>query len=932
MTDNMKYLIDTVTSIINSKCGNDLPSLEQINSEADKIRTAFATLYPLTDDEFLQVKKALAKNILHSIGVSFTLKGKDSTHQSWYFTEENDNFYWSRYKTYLKNTKHWSIELVNRLNETTNGIMDDLGNPKDNKRPFQRRGLLLGDVQSGKTATYTAICNKASDSGYRIIIVLAGMMENLRVQTQERLDAEFVGIESKYTLDKKADQEIRNIPVGVGKIPPVNPDRRIACFTSVATDFNKTTLRALGLSLRNLNGTALFVVKKNKSVLNNLYKWLMENNADHEHGLIDLPMLLIDDEADNASVNTNSEEKDPTQINKAIRNILNCFRQASYLGITATPFANIFINPDIENDESTRDLFPKDFLTVLPTPEQYIGADKIFGNGDADSWDEEVRLRTEGQYGSALIPIENEEQESFFVFKHKKELADELFDLPPSLKSAVRYFVLATTVSDIRKDNNEHRSMLVNVSRFTKVQNQTADLIEQYISSLRADIENYAHLPFEQAMMIPNIQLLERTWTDFNLTDISKISWNVFLQEYLYKSIRRIEVRSVNQQHGASSLNYYEYSKNGMRVIAVGGNSLSRGLTLEGLCVSYFYRNTMMYDTLLQMGRWFGYRFNYDDLFKIWMAEEAIDWYGYITDAVNELKDELRKMKRQNQTPEEFGLKVRQAPGSLLITARNKMRSATSVARPITVSGRMLETPRLKGDPQTLADNEKHCRLFLQSLSADSEIMGVVYDKFTNSYIWKNVPKKYIIDMVRGFVTHPWNLNFQPIALSDYIAEDDKALELWDVAVPQGSEVENLVSLDLIDNEIKIIPEGRQLEWDGTTKNLLRVNGHHVRVGTGGCSKIGLDEKTIKEIRAKGGTITDKSYLEVKRNPIALIHILKNNTVPEKRKENDPEILFALGLGFPYDGKERTANFMVNSKELENWIDVTIEDDDDDNN
>ena len=143
-----------------------------------------------------------------------------------------------------------------------------------------------------------------------------------------------------------------------------------------------------------------------------------------------------------------------------------------------------------------------------------------------------------------------------------------------------------------------------------------------------------------------------------------------------------------------------------MRVIAVGGNSLSRGLTLEGLCVSYFYRNTMMYDTLLQMGRWFGYRQNYDDLFKVWIANDAVGWYGYITDAINELKEEVRKMERQNQTPEEFGLKVRQAPGSLMVTARNKMRTATLISSPITVSGRMIETPRLRGDSETLCETK----------------------------------------------------------------------------------------------------------------------------------------------------------------------------------------------------------------------------------
>ena len=244
----------------------------------------------------------------------------------------------------------------------------------------------------------------------------------------------------------------------------------------------------------------------------------------------------------------------------------------------------------------------------------------------------------------------------------------------------------------------------------------------------------------------------------------------------------------------------------------------------------------MMYDTLLQMGRWFGYRPNYDDLFKVWMGEDAIDWYGYITDAVNELKDELLKMKRQNQTPEEFGLKVRQAPGALLITARNKMRTATPISQPITVSGRMLETPRLRGDKATIEENEKLCRAFLQSLEADPEIKP--YEEEQKAFIWRDVPKRYVIELVRSFITHPWNLNFQPVALADYISEDDGPLDKWDVAIPKGSAANWVQAIDLIDKTIEVVPEKREVEWDAATKNLLRVNGHHVRVGTGGCSKI----------------------------------------------------------------------------------------------
>ena len=924
MTENMKLFTNAVRSIIDTKFGDEIPSLDQINEITESYGAGMRALFPMTEDEYLEAKKYLASTILHTIGYAVSLKGHDATHKTWYFLQENDGFYWNRYKKFLKDKKHWSPDVVNRLHTTTNDVMDDLGNPNDKDRPFQRRGLLLGDVQSGKTATYTAICNKAADANYKVIIVLAGMMENLRVQTQERLDAEFVGKESKYTLDRKADNEIRNHPVGVGKIQSDN-ERQIACFTSVATDFNKTTLKQLGLSLSNLNGTALFVVKKNKSVLNNLYRWLLENNASHEDGLIDLPLLLIDDEADNASVNTNSEEKDPTAINAAIRNILNCFKQASYLGITATPFANIFIDPEDETDEAARDLFPKDFLTVLPTPENYIGADRIFGNGNADEWDNESDgNRNLGEFNDALIPIENEEQDSFFYFKHKKEIAYELTDIPASMKEAIRYFILSSAISDYRRDYTEHRSMLVNVSRFTLVQNQTADIIESFLNRIKLDLENYAQLPAIESMKINSISMLFDVWNKYNLDKVIDIDWEEFLQKYLYKATRRIEVRSVNQSSGASALDYHNYKDIGMRVIAVGGNSLSRGLTLEGLMVSYFYRNTMMYDTLLQMGRWFGYRPGYEDLFKVWMAEDAIDWYGYIIDAVNELKQELYKMKRQNLTPKEFGLKVRQAPGALLVTARNKMRTGTMVKRPITVSGRMLETPRLKGDKAIIDNNEALCRNFIKSISASANWK---YDDYTKSFIWKDIPKEAIIEIVRAFETHPWNLNFQPIALADYIL--DSNLDKWDVAIPNGSS-DSTVGVETFDDTIHVNPEMRRMEKDLNYKNMIRINGHHVRVGTGGCSKIGLPKDTIQYIRKKNNKkCNDKTYLIKDRNPLLLLHILENST--KKDDDDMPIIMFALGLGFPDDGIERTANYVVNVKELENWVDdIALEDDDDD--
>jgi len=852
MTENMEVIYNMARTMIDTTYKDKLPTEDQIKEEAKKLRSLMSAMYPLSDEEFEFIKRKLSEDIVHSIGYADTLRSRDGKHQQgWYRLSENDGFFWNRYRQYL--TKKWSRPVVERLHKTTDDIMNDLGDPLS-EDPFQRRGLLLGDVQSGKTATYTAICNKAADAGYRVIIVLAGMMENLRIQTQERLDAEFVGLDSKYELDKKADSSMKNTRVGVGKIPPLDDSRRITRFTSVATDFSASVVKSNGLNLNDLRGTALFVVKKNKSVLNNLHKWLTK-----DEDILNLPMLLIDDEADNASVNTNAEEKDPTAINAAINKILITFKQATYLGITATPFANIFINPELGDNGAAKDLFPRHFLTLLPTPDNYIGADRIFGNGCDDDWDN----RMVGFFNDSIIPIENEEQEGFFVFSHKKDLADELVDLPPSLYEATRYFCLATAISDIRYGNNEHRTMMVNVSRFTDVQNVTAELVQDYVDQLRSDLENYSQLPYEQAKQIRTIRALHMVWEEFALESIAGMTWENMLKNHLFKAVRRIEVRAVNQKTGAKSLDYYNYKNVGMRVIAIGGNSLSRGLTLEGLCVSYFYRNTMMYDTLLQMGRWFGYRPNYEDLFKIWMGEDAIGWYSYITDAFNELKEELRDMARQHLTPEDFGLKVRQNPGSLIVTARNKMRSGIKVPVRVTLSARMIETARLWNDPDIISKNNELCLQIIDEVNNDADCLQRMesYKDGYNALLWRGVSKDTIIKLVNNYKSHVWNLNFQSRALAEFI-ESDRDLDVWDVAIPMGSS-ENEYIVDLGNGEKVVVhPEKRIITEDKTVSKMLRVSERHVRVGAGGCSKIGLEKAQIDQLRRDAkGKPTDKTYL-----------------------------------------------------------------------
>ena len=907
---NIAMIKNIISAAINTKYCEVPPNEGEFLEEANVIRESMSRMCPLTDEEFLLVINQLKTSIVIRMDVGIYIHDRNRGHKSWLPARrsELDFFFWGRYKRYLEEAKHWNPRVTASLDKVSDEIVDLLGDPHS-KDEFQRRGLVLGDVQSGKTANYTAICNKAADTGYKIIIILAGMMENLRKQTQERLDAEFSGRKSEYYLDPKAELEIKNFPVGVGRY---GTQKRIASFTSVTKDFDIGVLRSNDLGLQSVGDPVVLVVKKNQRILNNLIKWLINNNTDPSTGKVMIPMLLIDDEADNASVNTKSEDENPAAINRCIRRLLNSFYQASYLGITATPFANIFINPDTEDDMVGDDLFPRDFIYSLSPPTSYIGADKIFG--DDSSFDE------------VLEPLYSSEMNAFFPFNHMKGLHVDA--LPPSLYEALAYFLLVNAIRDLRGDISTHRSMMVHVSRFTDVQNQITELINVWLIQIRSDLKNYAQLPIAQAEKIYNINYLKQVWNKYHLSNKCNESWDFMLKKYLYTAVAPVDVRAVNQKTGATSLDYFNHKEDGLRVIAVGGNSLSRGLTLEGLCVSYFYRKSLMYDTLLQMGRWFGYRPNYEDVFKIWIAKEAIDWYGYITVAANELKSEIAKMKVANQTPMDFGLKVRQDPNSLIATAHNKMRTATPVSRPVTVSGKLLETPKLKTDRGILESNERVFKEFINKLATVGKI-----DTSVGPYYWRGVPKEYIVQLLLDFESHPWHLAFQGRAIAEYISERMNNEE-WDVALMTSGEGQAYTSGLQYGSDTLIIntTENRRVIADS---KMIKISGTKVKVGSGGCTKVGLNPDQIELAKRRfaelnpNKNMSDSGYLIKERSPLLMMHIIEAEIdVQESSYYDIPHFLFALGVGFPDNGTgTQTANYVVNMVELKNWMDPDEDED-----
>ncbi|MEQ4488270.1 MAG: Z1 domain-containing protein [Dehalococcoides mccartyi] len=870
--EDLKESIDETARVLEFLSGQILT-----NEEKDKIKTVL-----------------LDKLVIHmDTGVMIV---DEETYKPWLANRKADidEYYWTRYCRYLSEEKGWADKVVETLDSVGDDILDLLGNPAD-PSIWRRKGLILGDIQSGKTSTYLALINKAADAGYKLIILLSGTIEALRKQTQERMDEGFVGLNSRNALNKDVEKKY----IGVGQF-----DKRRTAFplTDIISDFDVKKLQTLNFNAKSLNEPIVFVIKKNTTILKNLLAWINNSYKDTNSERIASPLLLIDDEADNASVNTEKPELDPTAVNLSIRKILDLFQHSTYVAVTATPFANIFINPD--DDETMRDLFPSDFIYALSPPPYYIGSNMIFGE-DA-SYADNVEIITDADN----------------IFSSKDRSSHRVTELPLSLKRAINYFVLCNVVRDTRGITNDHRSMLVNINPYTLPQETTYDLIDLYVDKLQKDIKAYSKLPMTKAVKNKTINSLSELWEQTNLTTkCGKIFPDVL--PHLTESALPIRVTMVNtktRSRGLEKLDYKPYEENGYRVIVVGGNSLSRGITLEGLCVSYFYRESKMYDTLLQMGRWFGYHPGYQDIFKIWMGERTIEWFAFINHACDELKSEIAYMNKLNQTPREFGLKVLEHPDTLMITAQNKMRTAKPLERWISLSGKLVETPWLT--KKTIEYNYNHTVVFVKNiLSGYKEVQERLY---------QGIPCESVADYVSNFASHPGHLVFNAREIGDYIKKNEGSLGNWYVYFANGGEKipTNIDGLSVLRTKRKMLL---------VNNDCIRVSGNKSRVGSVGTTKVTLTEKDQAaafyeyrdEVIKKGEykedgkiTVPDHVYLRYAKNPLLIIYFMVCNPTQDDQSsytELRDKTIIGLGLGFPRTNtREEKIYYKINLIEQNN--------------
>lgn len=589
--------------------------------------------------------------------------------QQW---DPSTGYYWRNQRAYLIDRLSWNQADVGSLDDATDRILAHLEDPRPQGPPqFDVRGLVMGYVQSGKTANFCALAAKAADAGYKLVIILSGIHNSLRLQTQHRINR-------ALGLD----------PTGV---PEPEPGKRWIGLTTASLhgDFRAGTIDA---NVLQGNEHVLMVCKKNKSVLVRLNQWI-ENRAPAS-----LPVLIIDDEADQASINTGGnrraaqdvadlapddvdnphqadDELDPSVINGLVRKLVRSFNRVSYIAYTATPFANVLINHLAIDREVFQDLYPRDFIVALSQPNGYTGAERLFGR-------EALPGESEGQAGLDVIEL---------VPDHERDLMTprgaevDTYDpvVCPSMRLAFLDFVLSVAARTQRSGIDIPATMLIHTHHRKAVQNRLAERLRAFVSEIRQSWR------YDKTSIRP--ELLERWNSRFRPVIVSVNVDNDLPFEAIEPCIDEffrdpVPVLALN----SDSTDELDYDADpGLKAVVVGGNRLSRGLTLEGLLVSFYVRRTEYFDTLMQMGRWFGYRETYVDLTRIWTTSELSGWFRDLALAEEELRREIARYERENLTPLDFGPRIRQHP-AMMITAANKMGSARQVTQ--NYSGYMLQT------------------------------------------------------------------------------------------------------------------------------------------------------------------------------------------------------------------------------------------------
>lgn len=870
--------------------------------------------------------------------------------------------FWRRYRMQLE-SKSFAPDTINKLDNLTDDILDRLVRP-GTAGAFDKRGLIVGQVQSGKTSNYTGLICKAADVGYKLIIVLAGLHNSLRTQTQLRIDEGFLGFDTQTARNfSRATNRI-----GVGKFNP-NLAAHSLTTSEANGDFNRGASESSGINIRG-NDPIILVIKKNASVMKNLLGWLAsrgETMTDGRKLIKALPLLVIDDEADNASINVSKSQV--STINGAIRALLSLFEQRAYIGYTATPYANIFvrylekeqlenlsvkIHKDVELTTG-QDIFPKDFIVNIPAPSNYVGPARVFGIVSSSDIDKDVKpihlYRIINDYQPPKPDPDDEKEVTkyndlietlrkvnarFITDQHKKD--DKIpGELPESLKYAVKCFFLSCAARRARGQGTEHNSMLIHVSRFVRWQDEVADMVLKIVKAWANQIE------FNQGTIISELKNIwesdyvrttKEIAADPAIADpaLTTLTWEEVLVQ-LHPAVAKIDVRAVHgdtrveglTHKNIKPLDYYDHSANGLSVIAIGGNKLSRGLTLEGLTVSYYLRASKMYDTLMQMGRWFGYRPGYLDLCRLFISEELVEWYRHIVVATEEMRAEFDRMDDLGKKPSDYGLKVRTHPGVLAITASNKFRYKKIME--LSYSGELEETYTFRKQSNKLRLNYERTLKFIDALGEPDKQRNSV-SAFRNHFVWhKKNNASQIVDFLSAFYSDQASFNTRLMA--DYILAQGGLgwLRNWTVAVINNSRA---VAANRIKtgNNLDIGLTFRSDDNDGEkyreNYNIAKshiIDPSHEYIDLTDIQIELAKKQTLEDfIRSKKEktTVTHPNTLRIKTNrppqdALLIIYLLNPKPEPDQPPVSDTPVV-GLALSFPWLENDKKIEYAVNQQ------------------
>lgn len=728
---------------------------------------------------------------------------------------------------------------VDSIDRTSLDILNRLPAPR--QPLMSARGLVVGYVQSGKTTSFTALMASAADAGYRLFVVLAGMYNNLRRQTQARLDRDLVEpTKDRWFQLTDAERDFGN---------PGNAQALIAKF----------------------DGKFLAVVKKNISRLERLNNWL---DAIPEGAQRNLPILVVDDESDQASLNVSAYDR--SGINSQILRLLDR-PKAAYVGYTASPFANI-LGPDASDLQG---LYPRDFIVPLPRPSDYFGPERVFGRSSLGAEDEAVE-------GCDIVrTVSPDEDEELYVPTRREERQDYSPELPNSLGRAITWFLLATAERRRRGQtaSNDHSTMLVHVSHYTDSHEVLRALVESELTSIRAHFSSGGldHSLREQWEREMSTVSDGPCASKFDLADYTE------LRTHIGDTLAKLRVIVDN----AASDDRLDYgSEDGyLDAVVIGGNTLSRGLTLEGLVSSFFIRSSRNYDTLLQMGRWFGYRIGYEDLPRIWMTSDLAESFEFFALLEEEMRTYMRELAEDpTSTPENVGIKIRTHP-AMKITSAMKMRGAGVIRASLSsYRGEVIIYHRQGSIPgDNLAAASDLVSEARQTARASETRPGV--------NLYRAVPVSIVNRFFSDYSLHNRNQILTQRSILEYIDKETRhgSLELWNVAVISPGTTRPVLGT---------------VNLGGETFNLAartRLSDDQLDVANIGVLRNDLEDFWIDMSEHVRGADDP---------PLLLLYPIAKNSQPSERSTrrlplNADEHLIGVAVSFPYSPRQTEVEWAV---------------------